>query len=195
MEIRPQDKRKGHPSQRRKNRAIGFLALMLGLLVFISACGSLFPQTVTVHPSWAQYYRLMKDLKQHSDFAVRGTISQIPAAVKSPDGYVYSMVTVSVGHVLWNSQHKTMPATIAVEQIGGEVENVTYVNPDDPLFKMNEQVILFLQEYQPGKFRITGGPSGRFTVTNGVVAPVVTDGVQLPGNTNETQFASDVQNS
>jgi len=195
METQYRTEYTNHHSQQRKSRVIGFLALMLGALVLVSACSLLVPQTVTMNVHWAQYYRSMKDLKQHSDFAVRGFISYIAPAAKSADGAVYDMVTVSVTRILWNPTHKTVPATFAVEQLGGNVDNVTYVTPDDPLFKMNEQVILFLQEYQPGKFRIAGGPTGRFTVANGIVKPIVTDGVQLPGNTSEAQFALDLQNS
>lgn len=195
MQAQFQDEHRNHPNKQRRKKALGFLALLLGVLVLTSACGSLSPQTVTMHASWAQYYHTMKDLKQHSDFAVRGTISQIAPAVKPANSPVYSMVTVSVTHVLWNPEHKTMPSTIVVEQVGGEVNNVTYQVDDDPLFKMNEQVILFLQEYQPGQYRIAGGPTGRFKITNGVVIPTVMDGVQVSSSTNEIQFATDIQNS
>lgn len=194
METQQINTLKDYPGKQNTHKTIGLLALLCSLLVLVSACGSLVPQTVTMNASWAQYYRSMKDLKQHSDVAVRGFVSQIAPAVKTSDGLVYSMVTITVNHVLWSHQKKTFPRTITIQQTGGEVDNVTYVTDDDPLFKMNEQVILFLQEFQPGQFRVSGGPSGRFIVKNGIVTPVAPDAVKLSANTNETQFSADLQN-
>jgi hypothetical protein len=40
---------------------------------------------------------------------------------------------------------------------------------DDPLFKSGEGYLLFLHEYEPGKYFVTGGPQGRYKIIGGKV--------------------------
>ncbi|GCE15461.1 hypothetical protein [Tengunoibacter tsumagoiensis] len=180
-------------------KIIGSLALMLSLLILMSACSEASSsqtssQTVTMHTSWAEYYTSLKELKQHSDVVVRGTIAEIGTTYKPTDGPVYTPVTVSITQIISKPQNEDIPAKISLVQTGGKYKNVTYQVDDDPLFQKGEQVILFLKEYKPGKFRISGGPTGRFKIANGTVLPVVSDGVQLSPSTTDTQFASNLQN-
>jgi hypothetical protein len=135
--------------------------------------------------SWAEYHRSMAALKQHADFGVVGEVSVIAAAAKPDAGPVYQMVTVKVDQVVWtgNSSHP-VPATVTFEQTGGTFQNVTYIVDDDPLFKVGEKVVVFFKEYSPGLYRVSGGPTGRFGLANGVVNAVVPDAIQVPSGTN-----------
>ncbi len=192
--------KKRHLNKRVNGKIIGGLVLMLSILMLVSACSQSSasqssPQRVTLQSSWAEYYTSLKDLKQHSTIVVRGTISQFALAVKPADGPVYTPVSVSITRVLWNPHNQTAPTSVSLVQTGGMYNNSIYQVDDDPLFQTGEQVILFLKEYQPGQFRIIGGPTGRFKIVNSTATPIVSDGVKLPTTTNEAQFASDLQNA
>ena len=77
---------------------------------------------------------------------------------------------------------------------GGTYQGVIYGIEDDPNYEVGDRVIAFFKEYSPGKYRVAGGPSGRFGVTGGVVKPMVKDGVPFAGEISETDFAARVQN-
>lgn len=170
------------------------LALLTCLLAFcLSACGG---QTITMHASWAEYYTTLKDLKLHSDFAVSGQITQIGSGVKPGDGPVYSDVTLTVKQVLWNAhEQKAVPPTIEFHENGGTYNNNKYVVDDDPLYAVGQHVVLFFTEYSPGKYRVTGGPTGRFLVENNQVKPIAADGVRLSQGTDVSSFTSNLQTS
>ena len=171
-------------------------ALTFGMLISLNGCfSSSPPQVVTLDASWAEYYNSLKDLKQHSDIAVNGTISSIAPAFKPADGPVYSMVTITIHKVLWKRSPATSPSTITFEQTGGTYNNVTYQITDDPLFHVKDQAILFFKEYSPGKYRVSGGPSGRFSIKNGIVHPIVSDGVKLTNATDASHFATALQSA
>ena len=166
------------------------LGTMVVLGICLSGCGS-GNQTVKVDVSWAQHYTSFKDLKHNSDIAINGDVTNIGDSVKPVDGsLVYSDVTVTVTKVLWNAHsQKTVSPTILFHENGGTYQGTTYIVNDDPLYQVGQHVILFFTEYSPGNYRVAGGPTGRFLVTNGVVKPITSDGVQLAPNTNEHQFA------
>ncbi|HEU5374733.1 MAG TPA: hypothetical protein VFV38_04775 [Ktedonobacteraceae bacterium] len=184
----------------KKSSLVGFsllFTLIFSLLLTLVACApsSSSPQVVTLDASWAEYYTSLSDLKQHSDIAVRGTISYIAPTVKPANGPVYSMVTVKISQAIWNRHHTPVSPTITFEQTGGTYNHVTYQVSDDPLFHVGDQVILFFKEYSPGKYRISGGPTGRFSIQNGVVRPIVSDGVKLSGSPDASHFAAELQAS
>ncbi len=107
---------------------------------------------------------------------------------------IYSDVTLTVKSVFWNAHsQKTVPPTILFHENGGNYNGTTHVIEDDPLYQVGQHVILFFTEYSPGKYRVTGGPTGRFLVENNQVKPIVPNGVQLSPNTNESGFANSVK--
>jgi hypothetical protein len=145
------------------------------------------PSVVKMGASWAEYHRSMSALKQHADFAIVGEVSAIAPAAKPDAGPVYQMVTLKVNQVAWTNRHDyQVPATVTFEQTGGTYQNVTYTVDDDPLFRVGEQVVVFFKEYSPGLYRVSGGPTGRFSLANSGVTPVVQDGIQVPTGTNVT---------
>jgi hypothetical protein len=148
------------------------------------------PRLVEMGASWAEYYNTMADLKAHGDIAVLGTVSSIsPAAVPAQGGPVYQMVTLAAERTLWTrSQTTAKPASVTFEQTGGTFQGVTYQIEDDPLFHVGDRAVLFFTEYSPGKYRVTGGPTGRFAIVGGHVKPTVADGVQVPPGTGESAF-------
>src|SRR6266446_1772843 len=180
-----------HPGKRNSLLALAGVAVIL--LLCLSGCGN-GVQTVKTEASWAQYYTSLKDLKHNSDVAVSGDITQIGSTIQPGDvSPVYSDVTLMVKKVFWNAHpQKTVPPTIHFHENGGTYNGTTYVLDDDPLYQIGQHVVLFFTEYSPGKYRVTGGPTGRFIIENNQVKPIVSNGVQLPPNTDENGFANSV---
>lgn len=176
---------------RNRSYLLPLLATMVVLVICLSACGSE-NRTVKVDASWAQHYTSLKDLKHNTDLAISGDVTSIGTAVKPADGsLVYSDVAVTVTQIVWNAHsQQSVPSTIHFHENGGTYQGTTYVVDDDPLYQVGQHVILFFTEYSPGQYRVAGGPTGRFLVTNGVVKPITSDGVQLSPNMNESQFVT-----
>ena len=175
-----------------RNSLLAFVGIAAILLLSLSACGSgTENQTGRADASWSQYFKSLKDLKHNSDFAVSGDITSIGAAVQPSDGgFVYSDVTLTVKRVFWSAHpSKTVPSTVLFHQNGGAYNGKTYALEDDPLYQVGQHVVLFFTEYSPGKYRVTGGPTGRFLIENNQVRPLVSNGVQLASNTDENEFA------
>jgi hypothetical protein len=59
--------------------------------------------------------------------------------------------------------------TITVHQTGGTVGGETMTVWDDPPLRVGDALVLFLHEYEPGKYYIEAGPQGRFTIQDGLV--------------------------
>lgn len=151
----------------------------------------------------------MADLKKNTDVAVTATVTKryaslrvikisgpgsapvettIPASTTSGgrgadsnSGYVTTDYDLSVNQVVFSKKNITIENNVVrLKQTGGIGSNDTlYETVDDPLFKIGEQVVVFLIQYAPGKFMVSGGPSGRFSVSDGKVSAVVKDGVQV----------------
>jgi hypothetical protein len=99
------------------------------------------------------------------------------------------MVTVTVERTPWaRAQSTSVPTSMTFEQTGGTYQGVTYQVDDDPLFHVGDRAVLFFTEYGPGKYRVTGGPTGRFGIVGGQVRPTVADGVQVGPGTGESAF-------
>lgn len=144
--------------------------------------------------SWAEYYDSVPELKAHGDLAVVGTVSAIAPTVQPERGPVYSMVTLTVEHTLWSRTPGTAtPATVTFQETGGTYQGVTFEIEDDPLYTVGDRVVMFFTEYSPGQYRVTGGPTGRFTVSGSKVVPTVKDGVQLAAGTSESAFLGSIQ--
>jgi hypothetical protein len=152
------------------------------------------PRLVRMGASWAEYFDSMADLKAHADLAVVGTVSSIAPAVQPAQGPVFQMVTISVERAPWTrSATSAVPGSVTFEQTGGTYDGVTFEVDDDPLFQAGDRVIMFFTEYSPGKYRVTGGPTGRFTIAGGRVVPMVPDGLNVGPGTGESAFVAALQ--
>jgi hypothetical protein len=152
------------------------------------------PQKVVMEASWAEYYDSVASLKAHGDLAVVGTVSTIAPTVQPERGPVFSMVRLTVERTLWTRSSSTAtPATVTFEETGGTYNGVTFEIEDDPLYNVGDRVVMFFTEYSPGKYRVTGGPTGRFTVAGNSVVPMVKDGVQLEPGATESAFLATIQ--
>jgi hypothetical protein len=128
-----------------------------------------------MHASWATYYLDLPGLINASDVVVVGTVSEIlPPQRHGQDPndpqYLTTESVVTISDVLTNpGQEAISDSQLTVVQTGGMTDNVLYQVDDDPIFKPNETLVLFLVRNAGGTYRTAGGPSGRFEVSHGRV--------------------------
>lgn len=136
-----------------------------------------------IDASWAETYPTVPELKKHSDLAVMGTVTSVLGHVTDSAGVQYTDFGVTVQRVLSDPQHLVSGGSVVrVHQTGGISGNITEEISDDPLFVVGESTVLFLVQYDPGLFRVAGGPTGRFTVFDGQVRAKSRDGLQFSGS-------------
>lgn len=143
--------------------------------------------------SWAEGFSNLADLKAHSAISVQGSFTRV-IAQSSLKSIPITDFEFTVEKVLHDPKHLVAVGDkLTVRQTGGTVDGVLHQADDDPLFKVSEHVALFLKQPQPGLFYVAGGPSGRFEVADGKVAPSAPNGVKFSGSSDD--FAKAVKNS
>ncbi|MER7671791.1 hypothetical protein ABTY61_25485 [Kitasatospora sp. NPDC096128] len=136
-----------------------------------------------VEASYAEHYDTVAELKTHSSLIVEVTAKDMshihreggPAQGKS---VLLTDSVVTVNRVLYDPEHqvtdtagKLTAPTVVVYQTGGGAGTNTEIS-DDPIFKKEEHLVLFLRNgSEPGHFVVVGGPNGRFKTSNGKVEP------------------------
>lgn len=160
-----------------------------------------------IQAEWAHLYHDLPSLKRASDVAVVGDVSGIAdQGLEGGTQTPYTEFSVTVQSVLF--AHASVQArdlsgntlspysTFIVHQLGGtsyrQQQPVQMEVADDPLFTVGDQVVLFLHQYSPGHYFVEGGPSGRFSVANGLVSPINDEGIPIPAPAPLAQFASEV---
>jgi hypothetical protein len=138
-----------------------------------------------IQVTWAHLYHDLPSLKRASDVAVVSDVCGIAdqgleGGTKTP----YTEFSVTVQSVLFahgptqdlSGNTLTPHSTFILHQLGGtsyrQQQPVHMEVADDPLFTVGDQVLLFLHQYSPGHYFVEGGPSGRFSVVNGLVSPI-----------------------
>ncbi len=125
----------------------------------------------------ATYARLYVSLEKmansnYTDAIVEGVVVDARSGihkVSDPSGYgiIYTDYSFEVKLVLKGSLKPS--DTILIRLTGGTVNGRTTVMREDPLLKVGETLILFLHQWESGKYFIEGGPQGRFIVQDGRV--------------------------
>jgi hypothetical protein len=175
------------------------LLLMAWSVAVMSGCNQTqTPQAtkgaLTIHQAeahWAVLYHDFKSLKQNSDLIVAGTIASVSKVTGNPP-LVFTEFIFQISRIIWNPKQLVTNNQIIVNQTGGIVGNDLYEISDDPLFQQGEAMILFLRSNTPGLFFVTGGPSGRFELHNGMVTPINDEGVKFTAPMSEADFTTAV---
>lgn len=115
--------------------------------------------------SWAEYYADIGELCDAADLIAVGEIDR-----------VISESSEKVAEARWGGVLLyTTDFAFRIEQVikGEEVEEILLHQTgvagkqevrDDPLFEQGERCVLFLREYEAGKYYVLGGPQGRFEI-------------------------------
>jgi hypothetical protein len=197
-----------------RHRGLALLVMgtsLVGVLSGLSGCGApstgnvlaqavspdqQYSQTVALEASWSIGYHDLKSLKAASAVVIEGTISAVArVTLDTATNIPYTDFTVSIDKVVFDPQGRVHGATTIVHQTGGIVNGTLYQVDDDPLFQIGERVVLFLHEYDPGKYYVVGGPTGRFEVRLGIVSAASTGGVALLPSTTIDAFLVQVHNA
>lgn len=201
---------------RRLSRSNGLALLVIGaslvgVLVGFSGCGATAASSLQSLPvsqdqhyshkaamdaSWSVSYTDLKSLKAASTVVIEGNIVAVASAtLDTATNIPYTDFTVSIAKVVYDPQGHVHGAAAIVHQTGGIVNDTLHQIDDDPLFQVGEHVVLFLHEYDPGKYYVVGGPTGRFEVRSGVVSAASTRGVALPPSTSIDAFLTQVHDA
>lgn len=169
----------------------------LGVALLVGGCAGNANQPTShavshMQASWAEWYTDLKSLKYASDISVVGSIVGI-AQQMVQDSIPYTDFTFQVSQVLYDPHHLFTGQTLLIHQTGGMINNQLVSVDGDPLFQVGEQAVLFLQQYSPGHYLVTGGPSGRFRIVNHQVTPVTNLGVHLNWPIADSTFFTLVQ--
>lgn len=150
-------------------------------------------EALTIHTAkahWVALYHDLKSLMHNSDLVVRGTIAGASRVTGNPP-LVFTQFIFHLSRALRDPRHLAAGDQVIVSQTGGIVGKDLYQIGDDPLFQQGEAMILFLQQYAPGLYKVTGGPSGRFELRNdGTVAPINDEGVRFTKPMSEADFTT-----
>jgi len=118
--------------------------------------------------SWVYNYMDINELRMNSDLVIIGTVtSSIQEDSDEPDNnLIFTRFNITIDEVILGY---TQLKEVSIKQVGGK-DGMTIVEiKDDPLMKINEKVLLFLKEISPNKYKILGGPQGRFIIDNGKI--------------------------
>lgn len=123
------------------------------------------------HASWIYNYKDISEIQDASDLIIIGTVTKSAQEKSDEPGnnLIFTRFTVSIDQVI---SGKTSLKEVSVRQLGGQDGSELVEIQDDPLMTMDSEVILFLKEYEPNKFKIIGGPQGRFIIENDKVYSV-----------------------
>jgi len=125
------------------------------------------PAVVKLDASWAQAYPSVSEMSSHADAVVVGSVTKVLGTTVKGDvpytDFAYHVDT-------WIKPVATPSADIQIHQTGGTANDQYQEISGDPLLTVGEHSVLYLRQYEPGKYLIMGGPTGRLLVTNGKVA-------------------------
>ena len=125
-------------------------------------------------------FHTLEDLKNaETDAVVAGVFSAVQRTTRDSGETLHTYFAFNVKQVLWDPQHRIKGPSITIYQMGGIEGRTTGELEDDPLFRVNEEAILFLHEYETGSFQVRAGPAGRFTLVDDQVMTVGNDGLNF----------------
>lgn len=173
------------------------LLLLVFALLALAGCGvssnggASAPTVKTLDASWVGY-KNMHDLKAASNLAVLATIGSVQGVTHDEHHTPYTDFSVTVERVLWNPKHLDVNA-VSLHQTGSLEGSTLTQFDDDPLFKSGEVLVLFLRQYAPAHFFVTGGPQGRWEVDTAGIAHPMSDGLTGQHPLSVTQLDQEIQ--
>ena len=132
---------------------------VLVALVIINHDSTVGPAIACV--SWADEYDSFEELTSVADLIVVGSIDRVIAETSEGRWWRSRPFSTDFSFNVDSILKGAQVTRITIHQMGaaGELEV-----RDDPLFSSGERYILFLREYESGKWAVLGGPQGRFMV-------------------------------
>jgi len=122
-------------------------------------------QNIVANLSWASHYQDICELCTEADLIAVGEIDRVinETSDKVAEAEWGPVIIYTTDFAFWIEQilKGKEAKEIILHQTGAAgKEEIS----DDPLFKLGEKYILFLHEYEAGKYFVLGGPQGRFKI-------------------------------
>jgi len=145
---------------------VAFLAILCSVSV-----GGMQNLAIVASASWAESYASIEDLSAEADLIAVGTVKDVVGVTGDVIGenrwgpiiLYFTDFAFSVEQVLKGPQDLR---EVMIHQTGAADK---WEIRDDPLLKPGDKYVLFLHEYETGKYYILGGPQGRFQIIAGEV--------------------------
>jgi hypothetical protein len=102
-----------------------------------------------------------KELTNRSNTIVIGKVKSMKAQWGNGGTKIYTYITVSVEDCLKGNKHCP---EVTIRQEGGEVGGIGLKVVGAPEYKEGEDVLTFLEEYEPDHFKCVGMMQGKYTV-------------------------------
>ncbi len=149
-----------------KMRLVMIIAMVAFLAILCSVSVSMQNLTFEVDVSWAKGYAGIEDLSAEADLIAVGTVKNIVGVTGDVIGedrwgpiiLYFTDYAFSVERVLKGPQDIR---EVVIHQTGAAGKEEIR---DDPLLERGDGYVLFLHEYDTGKYYILGGPQGRFQI-------------------------------
>ena len=150
------------------------------LLAFLGAC------LLAVTASATQViHKSVQQLGSESVAVVRGQVTDIHSFWNDSHTKIFTEVTVAVAET-----YKGAAApTVRVLQLGGVVDNVKVTVHGALQWRLDEEVLMFLEPYRQGAYHVSGFSQGKFQIEHDkqtgkpFVRRLVQDGPELVGST------------
>ncbi|HTX99353.1 MAG TPA: hypothetical protein VMG09_04990 [Bacteroidota bacterium] len=133
-----------------------FVTLRLQLLVL----GALL--TFGLSPARSQNVSMTTDdLARQADVVAVGHVSSLVPQWDETHSRIRTQVTIAVSQ---NVKGTSAGSTLTLLVPGGELDGVGEMYSDIPVFRRDEDVVVFAQRSVQGSYRVAGGLLGKFTV-------------------------------
>ena len=146
---------------------IAYTSIILLILMVITP-------TIHIHADWAYGYYSISEMYEESDLIIRGVIrrsSQRFGLDTISPGNLETMHEIGVKIVIKGGYSGI---SVFLSQMGGRYMLFKVLELDDyPLFKIGDEVILFLKKGRDYDYRSIGGPQGSYKVINGKVYSIL----------------------
>ncbi len=117
-------------------------------------------------------------LTRRADVVVSGRVTTLESEWDETRTRIRTRVSVAVDEFVKGTGRE---GTLTLYTPGGEIDGVGEVYSEMPAWKSGEQVVVFAQKDQRGKYLVTGGHQGKLTVTKDerTGRPMVTESLSL----------------
>jgi len=132
----------------------------------VSAClllASVFLLSGLVQNTAAQERELtLEEKTREAELIVEGKVTATRSEWNADHSRIYTHVTITVNEYLKGASSEQ---TVVVTHLGGEVGEVGEIYSGAVRFEEDEEVLVFISRDQQGRYGVTGGSQGKYSVT------------------------------
>ncbi len=139
--------------------------------------------------AWAQPSSMTAaDLARQSDVVAVGHVASLIAQWDETHTRIRTQVTIAVSE---NVKGTTSGSSLTLFVPGGEVDGIGEMYSDTPVFRKDEDVIVFARKSPEGTYRVAGGTEGKYTIAKDAATgkPMVSDRVTVDEFTSQLRVA------